>query len=210
MNKFKIEIVDDITLRDCSDIRNLIGKVPQNIKMHINDFCGYLTFGNKLHAAIVYSDDRLVGASLFFIKNRNTKNSTISLYNIFSLEKGVGTIALNEYWEYAIKHNVVWFKFYADLGAYEFYKKFGFKYFGVSKSGMTLSTMGRILDADIRKSNELWVPDDDAYLIKNVKVFMEKDTFGRNKIPKKYKHILLESPFHEFKIEPNSLEEYFI
>lgn len=210
MSTFSVEIVDDISLRDCSDIRALVGNVPQNVKMHVNDFCEYLTHQSKLHAAIITKDGRIAGASLFFIKNRGTPNSTISLYNVFSLEQGAGRLGFQAYWDYAIKHNVKWFKFYADLGAYEFYKKFGFKYFGISKTGLTLSTMGRILDPDAKVSNSLWVPDHDRYLDSNVQTFYDKHAYGSKKIPKRYKYILEESPFHDYSLVTSSLEDYFV
>lgn len=210
MSTFSVEIVDDISTRDCSDIRALVGYVPQNVKMHVNNFCEYLTHRSKLHAAIVHNNGKIAGASLFFIKNRDTPNSTISLYNVFALEKGAGTLGFQAYWDYAVKHKVQWYKFYADLGAYEFYKKFGFKYFGVSKTGLTLSTMGRILDPDAKKSNAIWVPDHNRYLDDNVKVFFDKHGYGIKKVPKRYRYILDENPFHDYKFETSSLEDYFV
>lgn len=206
---FSVEIVDDISQRDCTDIRNLLGNVPQNIKLHVNDFCEYLTHKSRLHAAIVTEDGSIVGASLFFIKNRATPNSTISLYNVFSLKSGAGSVAFNAYWDYANKHRVHWYKFYADLGAYEFYKKFGFKYFGVSKTGMTLSTMGRVLDPNPKTSNSLWVPDHTSYLDSNVRTFYEKHSVGIKKVSKRFKYILDEQPFHDYALTTASLESYF-
>lgn len=177
------------------------GKLKSNVKRHLVDMVTYIHHKNETPACLIRTDDeRIVGGAIFYCKNRNKLESTSSLYNLFSTQPGCGRLAFQFYWDWSIQQGARWYKFYADLGAYNFYKKFDVKYYGVSKTGQTLSSMGLIYSNDICASMQMWQKNiydlstkDREYLEKNLKEFNKKHICGITKLKKSYQYIMSEA-----------------
>lgn len=202
MNQFKIEYIKSLADYPRHELDELIDTKPKNnVKRHMVDIVTFIHHKNNTSACLVRDENnKIVGGSAFYCKNINTPEATSSLYNLFSLKSGAGSVAFKFYWNWSVEKNARWYKFYADLGAYEFYKKYGVKYFGVSKTGQTLSSMGLIYSEDILISMKLWEVSynelhlrDRYYFEKNYKIFLEKHLQGVKKLKKAHQYVLDES-----------------
>jgi hypothetical protein len=82
----------------------------------------------------------------------NTKN-IISLYNTFSIKKGVGSLILEKIWRDANDMKIQYFKMWCHYSAVLFYDKYQFKYFYYSDKNKCLLCITRIFDPDMLISN---------------------------------------------------------
>ena len=184
-------------------------------KSHILDIMVMISRQVDLTLALIYLEDKLVGASAFYTKNKETQNSTCSLYNLFSLSPGAGSLAFEYYWKYA-STNARWFKFYVSKHAHLFYNKRNLKYFGASKTGDTYFAFGRITSSNMVESMNAWNVNyknltglDQAYFDINMKMIIKKNTFGYPKLKGLFKSYLDENLLPLDSVEITSLDNFF-
>jgi len=202
MFQYKIEYIENLANYDRRELDELLASDPiKSKKWHILDIITYIHVKRNASACLIRNDEgKIVGGAAFYCKNISTPNATSSLYNLFSLQPGAGSVAFQYYWDWSIEKGARWYKFYVDFGAYEFYKKYGVKYFGASKTGETLTSMGLIYSNDIRSSMQKWQQEiqnmsygDRAYFEKNYKIFQEKHLLGARKVKKIFRYCLDEA-----------------
>lgn len=178
-----------------------------NLKKNIEDF----TYKYKLTDTSVYEfykDEKLVGSA----KINNSQNH-ISLYNIFSIKPGVGTLLLNKIWEDAFNQNIKYYRVWVYYDAIKFYDKFNFKYWDYHVNTKCLFAFGNILNSDPKISNTHDLEQNivDHYSFKNIKRVLDKCDISRDSM-KTRKH---EPMFNELikdrkRIFPDLIDKFFV
>ena len=204
MNSHSFTLIEhvDVSLLPRKEFEELLVVASSKIKMHIIDMLASSVRHDGSKLTIVYNNTKIVGASLYRVKNKNTQNSTTVLYNLFSMEPGAGSIAFQSYWDFAFNHSR-WFKFFVSKNAHSFYQKYSVKYWGASKTGETFSSLGLILSPkpkqsmlewnSIVMSNNIISSVDRIYLESNLAVFNSKHKVGILKLKTPHLQNLLEN-----------------
>lgn len=182
------------------------------IRMHILDMMISITRKTSNIITLVYDGDTIVGGSMYYTKNSNTKLSTCSLYNLFSLSPGAGSVAFDAYWKYASK-NANWFKFFVFKQAHNFYNKRNVKYWGASKTGETFFSFGKIYSDNVNQSMDIWHSSyntleltDYNYFEKTMRFINEKNSYGYKKLKSPYKQYLDDNRLEYIILDPSTLE----
>jgi ribosomal protein S18 acetylase RimI-like enzyme len=88
-----------------------------------------------------YFDNGLNGAIIVRVSKRTPKIANLQLLHTFAAhrKKGVAKVLCLHGFQYAIENDAEYFRVSAEPDAVEFYKKIGFKFWGLQKSACQLS-----------------------------------------------------------------------
>lgn len=99
-----------------------------------------------------YDGEELIGGIYYYLSKDKAKHG--SIYAVFSHRKGVGGMLLERFHKTLYDQGYKFIRFYANHAAIGFYLRYGYKFFGLSKSEQLPLVYAPILDESVKISNE--------------------------------------------------------